>query len=47
VYFGTLCEDVMIGPEHRGNEVAICIPGEGTATAAYVPDPRIVLREVP
>lgn len=36
-----LCNDVMLPPTTRRNVVPTCIPGEKSATATYVPDPRI------
>ncbi len=44
VFSGMLCEDVMIGPERKGDLIATCIPEKDTATAAYVPDPEIYCR---
>ena len=41
LYSGMLCEDVMIGPVRKGDEVATCVPGEKSGSAEYVPDPRI------
>lgn len=41
LYSGMLCEDVMIGPVTKGDEVATCVPGEKSASAEYVPDPRV------
>ncbi|HKQ98456.1 MAG TPA: hypothetical protein VJV75_11310 [Candidatus Polarisedimenticolia bacterium] len=41
LYSGMLCEDVMIGPMTKGDEVAACVPGEKSASAEYVPDPRV------
>ena len=41
LYSGMLCEDVMIGPLTKGDEVATCVPGEKAASAEYVPDPRV------
>lgn len=36
-----LCEDIAIGPMTKGDMVATCVPGTKSATAAYVPDPKI------
>ena len=41
LYSGMPCNDVHIGPERKGDQVAICVPGKDSAKAAYVPDPRI------
>lgn len=39
IHSGMFCNDVMIGPERKGDLIATCIPGKDTATADYVPDP--------
>jgi len=41
LFSGMLCEDVMIGPTRKGDEVATCVPGQNSASAEYVPDPHV------
>jgi hypothetical protein len=41
IFSGMLCNDVDIGPARKGDRVAVCVPGKDSATAAYIPDPKI------
>lgn len=38
----TLCNDIKLAPPVPAGQVATCVPGNGTASARYVPDPALI-----
>ena len=39
-----LCNDISLAPTSRSDVIATCVPSQRSASAGYVPDPRIYCR---